>query len=258
MLNFDAETRKLLDVSYKGADITRRRAVNMAALAPAPGERLLDLGCGQGLMTEEMARAVGPTGEVIGVDPSEDMLAGAKAQCGDHPNVRILEGGAGAIPLEDASLDGAAALQVLEYVDEIPGACAELARVLRPGGRLVVGDMQHETLSWASDDPGRMSRMTKAWERHVAEPNAPALLPHLLTNAGFQVLEMRPIPFTAHHLRPDSFPFMLMHLMRGYAVQNDLIDAAEAGAWFVEQEARAAEGRFFFSLTHFIAIAVRR
>jgi len=258
MLNFDAETLKLLDESYLGADITRRRAVNMAALDPGPGERILDLGCDQGMMTEEIARAVGPTGEVIGVDPSGDMLASARDRCAGHANVRILEGGAGAIPVEDASLDGAAALQVLEYVDDIAGACAELARVLRPGGRVVIGDMQHETLSWASDDPARMERMTKAWERHVAEPNAPARLPHLLTDAGFQVIEMRPIPFTAFKLRPDSFPFMLMHLMRGYAIQNDLMPEAEAQAWFAEQEARAAAGRFFFSLTHFIAIAIRR
>ena len=258
MLNFDAETLKLLDVSYKGADITRRRAVNMAALAPAPGERLLDLGCGQGMMTEELARAVGPTGEVFGVDPSADMLTGARARCTEHANVSILEGGAGAIPLKDASLDGAVSLQVLEYVDDLDGACAELARVLRPGGRLAVGDMQHETLSWASDNPGRMRRMTQAWERHVAEPNAPARLPNLLARAGFQVVEMRPIPFAAHQLRPDSLPFMLMHLMRGYAIENDLMDKAEANAWLAEQEAMAAEGRFFFSITHFIAIAIRR
>ena len=124
------------------------------------------------------------------------VLASVEAQVTEAA-AALCEGGASAIPCKDASLDGAAVLQVLEYVDDIAGACAELARVLRPGGRVVVGDMQHETLSWASDDPDRMKRMTKAWERHVAEPNAPARLPHLLTTAGLKVLEMPPIPFTA-------------------------------------------------------------
>lgn len=258
MLSFDAETLKLLDVSYKGAEITRRRAVNMAALAPAPGERLLDLGCGQGLMTEEIARAVGPTGEVIGVDPSEDMLAGAQARCADHANVTIIKGGADAIPVDDGSLDGVVSLQVMEYVKALSAAVAEIHRKLRPGGRVVIGDMQWGTLSLASDNLDRMTRMQAAWERHVTELDTPGVLPHLLTSHGFHLTEMRPIPFTAHQLRPDSLPFMLMHLMRGYAIENDLMPEAEALAWFDEQEARAREGRFFFSLTHFIAIAFKR
>ncbi len=258
MLNFDAETLKLLDVSYKGADISKRRAENMAALAPGPGDRVLDLGCGQGLMTEELARAVGPTGKVFGVDPSDDMLAGARARCAEHANVSILEGGAGAIPVDDASLDGAVSLQVMEYVSDLPAAMAELHRKLRPGGRLVLGDMQWGTLSWTSDDPARMDRMQAAWARHVAEPNVPALFPNLMDSHGFQVVEARPLPFIAYRLRPDSLPFMIMHLARGYAIQNDLTPAAEAEAWFDEQVALAEAGRFFFSLTHVITIAIRR
>lgn len=258
MLNFDAETLKLLDVSYKGADISKRRAENMAALAPGPGERVLDLGCGQGLMTEELARAVGPTGEVFGVDPSEDMLAGARTRCAEHTNVRILKGGADAIPVDDESLDGAVSLQVMEYVSDLPGAMAELHQKLRPGGRLVFGDMLWGTLSWASDDPDRMDRMQAAWERHVAEPNVPALFPNLMNASGFQVVEVRPLPCIAHTLRPDSLPFMIMHLARGYAIQNDLMPVVEAEAWFDEQLALAEAGRFFFSLTHVITIAIRR
>lgn len=258
MLRFDAETLKVLDVSYKGADISKRRAENMAALAPGPGERVLDLGCGQGLLTEELARAIGPTGEVFGVDPSDDMLSGARARCAEHPNVRILQGGADAIPVDNGSLDGAVALQVMEYVSDLPGAMAELYRKLRPGGRLVFGDMQWGTLSWASDDPARMARMQAAWERHVAEPNVPAQFPHVLATHGFQVIELRPLTCIAHQLRPDSLPFMVMHLMRAYSIQNDLMSGAEAEAWFDEQISLAAAGRFFFCLTHVITIAIKR
>lgn len=258
MLKFDADTLKLLDVSYLGADITRRRMVNMAALAPCPGERILDLGCGQGLMTEELARAVGPDGEVIGVDPSRDMRTEALSRCSDHSNVRILDGTAGAVPVSAGALDGAISLQVFEYLDDIEASLRNLWEKLRPGGRLVIGDMQWDTLSWASDDPDRMTRMCNAWKRHVAEPNVPAILPALLEKSGFQVVAMEPLPFHATHLRPDGLAYMMMHLMRGYATQNDLIGEAEAQAWFEEQQHRAAEGRFFFSLTHFVAVGFRR
>ena len=258
MLKFDAETLKIIDVSYRGADITRRRMENMAALDPRPGDRLLDLGCGQGLMTEELARAVGPDGHVYGVDPSPDMRTQAEDRCRDHANITILDGQAGAVPVEDGSLDGAVSLQVFEYLDTIPRTLSDLHDKLCDGGRLVIGDMQWDTFAWASDAPERMVAMQEAWEKHVAEPHVPAHLPAWLDRAGFRLIEMRPLPFATTVLRPDSLAFMMLHLMRGYAIQNDLVPEDEANAWFEEQEERAAEGRFFFSLTHFIAIATKR
>lgn len=257
MLKFDSETLDVLNVSYRGADITRRRIENMAALAPRPGERILDLGCGQGLMTEELARAVGPEGEVFGVDPSQDMRAEAEALCARHRNVRILDGSATSIPVADESLDAAISLQVFEYVDDLAGALAALREKLRPGGRLAIGDMQWSTLSWASDEPERMLRMCRAWERHVAEPDLPAALPAALARAGFALIEMRPLVFSAVHLRPDGLAYMMMHLMRAYVVQNGLVPEKDATDWFEEQILRAREGRFFFSLTHFVAISHR-
>ncbi len=258
MLKFDADTLKLLDVSYRGSDITKRRMENMAALGPRRGESILDLGCGQGMMTEELARAVGPHGQIVGVDPSPDMRAEAEVRCASYANTRILDGSATSIPTEDEELDGAVSLQVIEYVSDTEGAFRELHRKLKPGGRLVIGDMQWGTLSWASDDPDRMVRMCQAWERHVAEPNIPAILSSKLETTGFQVLEIRPLPFSAFQLRPDSLPYMIMHLMKGYAVQNGLMPEAEANDWFNEQNQLADEGRFFFSLTHFIGVAIRR
>ncbi len=258
MLAFDAKTLEMLDASYRGADITRRRLESFSALAPRTGERVLDLGCGQGLMTDALAQAVGGAGAVIGIDPSAEMRREAEVRCAGFPQVSILDGAAGSLPVEDGSLDAAVALQVFEYLDDIPGALADLRRALRPGARLVIGDMQWSTLSWASDDPERMERMCGAWERHVAEPDTPALLPHAFEAAGIQCVELRPVPFVSVHLGADSLPMMLMHLMRAYAVQNDLLLPDEAAAWFDGQERRAEAGRFFFSLTHFIAIGIRR
>ena len=257
MLKFDAETLKLINVSYLGADVSRRRMENVAALNPQQGERILDLGCGQGMMTEELARAVGPDGEVVGIDPSPDMREDAKERCANIQNVRILDGAGGSIPVKDGSLDAAISLQVFEYLPDIPGTLKDLATKLRPRARVVIGDMQWGTLSWASDDPDRMHRMCRAWEAHVVEPDVPALLPSTLQECGFDLIEMRALPFSAITLRPDGLPFMVMHLMRGYAIQNELLPSVEAEAWFEEQETRASQGRFFFSLTHFIAIALR-
>ncbi|MBE1284708.1 MAG: methyltransferase domain-containing protein [Rhodobacteraceae bacterium] len=257
MLQFNAETLKILDASYHGADITRRRARNMEAVSPRPGERILDLGCGQGLLTIELARAVGATGSVIGVDPSSDMRSKARELCSDLQNVEILNGSAGQLPIADSSLDAAISLQVFEYLPDIPGALRDLQAKLRSGGRLVVGDMLWDTFCWESDNPERMSSMMLAWERHVAEKSVPALLPSALETAGFLWLETAPLTFSATVLRPDGFPLMLMYLMRAYAIEQNLLAAEDANDWFEEQVNRSEEGRFFFSLTHFITKAIR-
>lgn len=82
MLRFDEETTRLLDIVYQGADITRRRQASFDALRPAAGETIVDIGCGNGLLTLELARAVGSEGKVIGVVPVATCLARPKSGVG--------------------------------------------------------------------------------------------------------------------------------------------------------------------------------
>ena len=184
MLRFDDATLAILEECYRGRDFQKRRATNLAALSPAPGATICDLGCGNGMLTEDLSRAVGGAGQVIGVDPSPEMLASAKARCASLGNVRLMEGTAEAIPLPDRSVDGLLSLQVMEYVARIDKGLAECARILRPGGRLVIGDMLFSSLIWRSDDPGRMARFNAHWAEHVAWTDLPQRLPEAIVAAG--------------------------------------------------------------------------
>lgn len=255
MLEFDAATRRILDRSYAGSDVVRRRLENFRALDPKPGERVLDLGCGSGFLTAEIARAVGDAGHVLGVDPSPDMRAGAEENCAGFGKVQIAAGDAGAIPAEDGAFDKIVSLQVFEYLDDVPTALAEVSRVLRPGGRLVVGDWHWDCFAWHSADPSRMARMMASWDEHLAERCVPALLPALMSDAGFTFGESRAVPFTDTCLRADGMANMMLHLMAGYARQNGHLPETEIAAWKAEQEELARAGRFFFSLTHFVTVA---
>ncbi|WP_134497138.1 methyltransferase domain-containing protein [Microvirga pakistanensis] len=257
MLQFDAATTRLLETAYRGSDVVKRRLATLEALAPQAGETILDIGCGPGYLTAELSRAVGDTGEVIGIDPSLDMRRVAACQCEDLPNVRILEGTANSLPLEDASVDRAASLQVFEYVSDIPGALIEIRRVLRPGGRLVIGDMHWGSWVWHSDEPERMATMMKAWDHHLADRSVPARLPHIMQQAGYQVGTIRPLVFLDTVLRNDGLAMMLLNLMQAYAVQNDFVDEPTVRAWADEQRRLAADGRFFFSLAHFVVSGCR-
>ena len=102
-----------------------------------PGGIALDVGCGPGSVTASLARAAGPDGLALGVDISEPMLARAvRAEAG--PKIGFLRADAQRLPLRDETVDAVVSIAVLQLIPDPAAALAEMARVLRPGGRLAV------------------------------------------------------------------------------------------------------------------------
>ena len=120
-----------------------------------------------------------------------------------HDNVEFQQADATSLPLEDASFDRALSVQVMEYVQDIPGALAELHRVLKPGGRVLIWDVDWATTSWHSEDPARMRRMLEAWDKHLIHPSLPSTLAAQLRAAGFEGVEMTGHAFATTELSPE-------------------------------------------------------
>lgn len=158
-LIFDQDVAEQMDSLYRTRDIVRRRELVRAALGVNPGDRVLDLGCGPGFGIAELLDRVGATGSIVGVDRSPQMLSAAARRCAGHRNVTLHEADVAALPVDDAAFDRALSVQVIEYVPDVTAALAELRRVVRPGGRVVVWDVDWSTLSWHSSDPARMDRV---------------------------------------------------------------------------------------------------
>ncbi|MDP4006088.1 bifunctional 2-polyprenyl-6-hydroxyphenol methylase/3-demethylubiquinol 3-O-methyltransferase UbiG [Methylobacterium sp. NEAU K] len=108
--------------------------------APLPGKRILDIGCGPGTLAKRLAE---DGAAVTGVDPGEAALAKARAAM---PGARFEIASGEALPFPDASFDGAVLLNALHHVPDPAAALAEAARILVPGGVLVVV----EPLAWGS------------------------------------------------------------------------------------------------------------
>jgi len=108
-----------------------------------PGDRVLDIGAGSGTDTLIVARAVAPSGRVFALDMTRAMLAKLRnnVALADAANVEVIEGNAESIPLPDASVDVVTSNGVLNLVPDKPKAFAEIARVLRPGGRVQIADI---------------------------------------------------------------------------------------------------------------------
>jgi len=112
-------------------------AISWAGIAP--GDHVIDVACGPGVATRPVARQVGPTGRVVGVDSDAGMIAVAKAVSADDESVRLEWRCASAqkLPLEDKSFDVALCLQGLQFFPDRVLALREMARVLKPSGHIL-------------------------------------------------------------------------------------------------------------------------
>ncbi len=250
-LEFDEQVSKRIEAAYAGRDVVHRRALVREALAAAPGERVLDVGCGPGFYVAELLEAVGTNGSVVGIDSSDSMLALAARRCAGHDNAAFHEADATALPVEDDGFDAALSVQVLEYVAEIPAALAELRRVLRPGGRLVIWDVDWATLSMRTAEPERMRRMLAAWDEHLTHVSLPQALSAELRAAGFADVVMDAYAFATTELSPDSYGGFLVPFLEQFVVDREAVAADEARAWADEQRGFAERGEFYSCVAQF-------
>jgi arsenite methyltransferase len=248
-LAFDEDEARQIEALYRIEDAARRRGLVREALGAQPGEMILDVGCGPGFYCAELLDEVGTDGSVVGVDSSPPMLELASRRCEGHDNVTFHEADATSLPVDDAGFDGAICVQVLEYVPEVAAGLRAIHRALRPGGRLVVWDVDWATLSWHSDDPARMRRVLDAWDGHLAHPSLPATLASEMRSVGFQDVGMTAHAFASAELDTGTYGAALFPFIANYVAGS--VGEEEAEEWAAEQRELGERGEFFFTCTQF-------
>jgi arsenite methyltransferase len=257
MLRFDAATARRIEAIYTTPDVVTQRREVLRILALRPGERVVDIGAGPGFLAVEMAAEVGPQGHVHAVDPSESMLALARTRSrepGAAP-VEISAGGVDALPLPDGSVDVAVATQVFEYVADIPAALAEVRRVLRPGGRVLLLDTDWDSIVWHSHDDARMARILAAWDEHLADPHLPRTLGPALRQAGFTVAKTQVVPLLNVGTDPNTYSAGNIPVIAEFVAGRAGVTDADVQAW-VDDLASLGEDAFF-SLNRYVFLATK-
>ena len=174
------------------------------------------------------------------------MLALAARRCEGRKNVQLHEADATSLPVADESFDGAVCVQVLEYVADVPAGLGELYRALRPGGRVVVWDVDWASVSWHSKDPARMTRVwepgTSTWPTHRCRgywlrPWGPPL-------SGRQD---EPHPFATARFDPDSYGMAIISAIRNFVTGRRGVTGDEAEAWASELNGLDDRDEFYFA-----------
>jgi ubiquinone/menaquinone biosynthesis C-methylase UbiE len=160
------------------------------------GATVLDVGSGTGIALREIAEIVGPDGTVVGLDPSAAMLEQARQRLQGVPaRVELVEGTATSTGLERDRFDAVRTERVLMHVHDPVAALPELARVTRPGGRLVLVEPDHRRLAVDTDAPDVWMRFITAFSRMLPNMSAGLRAPADATTLGLSVTAIEPITF---------------------------------------------------------------
>lgn len=149
------------------------------------GENVLDLGTGTGALAQQAAAAIGPSGQVVAVDISSEMLALARQRFTrlGLDNVTVREGRAEHIPVDDGTVDVVLASLSMMYVIDRGAAAREIARALRPGGRFVAS-------VWAGPEECDIVLFQQTAGRFADSPPVPGVGPGALADASGFLAEL--------------------------------------------------------------------
>jgi ubiquinone/menaquinone biosynthesis C-methylase UbiE len=242
----------ILDLIAAKPAVRTLKAWALAVLAPAEGESALDVGSGTGEDLFELTGLVGPDGRAIGVEPSAGLRAISVIRtCGD---VEVVDGNALALPFDEESFDLIRCERVLQHVTDPVKAVAEMARVLRPGGRLVLIDTDWATAIVHPADPGVLGRMITHFLAESANPYSGRTLRGLVAEAGLTTVDET----AATWIEPQSGATEGFLSMVGHTTAAaGAITAAEADAFHRGIIEAAERGAFHMSLTMYAVAATK-
>ena len=205
-----------LETHHRSKAVERRRMIRDLALRP--GSLVVDAGCGPGLWTPLLARAIGSQGRIIGVDVSPQALITANMRSYNtfyRKQVQYICASMEQLPLETGSADAIFSANVSQYLPDPASTFAAMGHYLQDGGRLIIKDIDFGTMRFHGIDEGLQARVFRArerWEQARVERGyafedswVGSKLAGYLRAAGFDNVEERSYPIRRQYPLPASF-----------------------------------------------------
>lgn len=220
---------------------------------------VLDVGCGAGEVCVELARRVGPTGRVVGVDVSHAMVEAArKSAAAAGVPLEFQVASAERLPFADQSFDVTRAERVFQHLANPVSALAEMTRVTRVGGQVTIFDPDHGQCGIALDDPA--DRAT--WEtlrtrflKSIANPHSGTRLAGMMKAAGLAIVRVQGRFLQMGY--PDFRLAFALNDQLAAAVQDCAISQQQANAFQASLESRHAIGTFFTNAICYTVVGKR-
>jgi len=235
----------------------RRRFLRFVPIRP--GQRVLEVGCGSGVVMRDLATLVGSRGLVVGVDPSQAALDVARGLARAHPlrrRMRWRRANGAALPLPSNRFDATLAITVLLHVARPEIVVREMVRVTRPGGRVGVQDQDFGTLAVTHPDRALTERIMWGVASHMYdEPFSGRRLPGLLRSAGLDDVRLVTEAFQDTTLEPFTKNFLERRAEN--AVRFGLVDPPAAQVWLDGFTELVAAGGFVLTFNYYGAVGTK-
>ena len=251
----DAEQAKeltgRLEQRAKAEDEAGAREEYLRLLAIAPGERVLDVGCGSGVVTRAIARKVVPGGRAYGVDSSPAFLAIARKEAqaaGVADAIDFRQGDCRKLPFDDGFFDASLAATVFAHVPKVDAAIDEIIRVTKRGGRVGIFDLDGDGLLVSHPDRQTTRRIVGAFSDHSSVNGQLArMLPGILSERGLQNVQARGFMSLE---RGQGFYASMVERAAQTAAKAGAITEGEAQSWIGELHAQLRRGQFMGGRLH--------
>jgi ubiquinone/menaquinone biosynthesis C-methylase UbiE len=223
------------------------------------GNAILEVGCGTGVVVRDLLSMVGPRGHVVGIDRSGATLKAARALAREHPlrsrmALRVARGER--LPFRAGRFDAAVAITVMLHVADPAAVAAQMARVVRPGGRVGLQDQDFGTVVLAHPDRALTARILDGVvARLYAEPHSGRRLPALLRDAGLRDVRVLADVYQDTALEPYTRDFLERRAEN--AVRFGIVDARAAQRWLDALTDLVARDAFLFTMNYYGAVGVK-
>jgi SAM-dependent methyltransferase len=254
------EQARRIELRGRNKDEIAARAAYLDLLEIQHGERVLEVGCGSGVVLRDIARRVGSSGQAVGLDYSSAFLKVAHElaeQAGLADRIELQQGDARALTLEDAQFDVVLAATSLAHIPDGELAVPEMVRVTRPGGRVAVFERDTDASIISHPDRETTRRIVQAGSDYSTVDGWLARrMPGLFVQAGLE--DVRVQAFTPFERDPAGFYGMLLWSRRiETALQVGAISEAEARRWLEQLEVEQEAGRFLAGQVQIFTWGVR-